>query len=196
MRNHKTTILIEFSCNFIWTYELNCTQMNSDSRYNKRKLKCQLLSNPERATSKEQKCRMQSQSCSFPTVCLTLDTITGKLTSLQWFAVSCCAGIAFSRFWAASYSVFFISPCSSLARTAYNQWNTVNAQRFCSPLACIAPLVYTEPSNVNRCSDKFKCVGGFVVQGVHKVLHTSKIFISQKPHKVETLHFRQWIILP
>jgi len=30
-----------------------------------------------------------------------------------------------------------------------------------------------------------------VVQGVHKVLHTLKIFISQKPHKVETLHFRQ-----
>ena len=29
-----------------------------------------------------------------------------------------------------------------------------------------------------------------VVQGVHKVLHTLKIFISQKPHKVETLHFR------
>jgi len=29
------------------------------------------------------------------------------------------------------------------------------------------------------------------VQGVHKVLHTLKIFISQKPHKVETLHFRQ-----
>ena len=36
----------------------------------------------------------------------------------------------------------------------------------------------------------------FDVQGVHKVLHTLKIFISQKPHKVETLHFRQWIILP
>jgi len=36
----------------------------------------------------------------------------------------------------------------------------------------------------------------FSVQGVHKVLHTLKIFISQKPHKVETLHFRQWIILP
>ena len=30
-----------------------------------------------------------------------------------------------------------------------------------------------------------------VIQGVHKVLHTLKIFISQKPHKVETLHFRQ-----
>jgi len=29
------------------------------------------------------------------------------------------------------------------------------------------------------------------LQGVHKVLHTLKIFISQKPHKVETLHFRQ-----
>ena len=29
------------------------------------------------------------------------------------------------------------------------------------------------------------------IQGVHKVLHTLKIFISQKPHKVETLHFRQ-----
>jgi len=27
------------------------------------------------------------------------------------------------------------------------------------------------------------------VQGVHKVLHTLKIFISQKPHKVETLNF-------
>ena len=26
------------------------------------------------------------------------------------------------------------------------------------------------------------------VQGVHKVLHTLKIFISQKPHMVETLH--------
>jgi len=25
----------------------------------------------------------------------------------------------------------------------------------------------------------------------NKVLHTLKIFISQKPHKVETLHFRQ-----
>ena len=34
------------------------------------------------------------------------------------------------------------------------------------------------------------------IQGVHKVLHTLKIFISQKPHKVETLHCRQWIILP
>jgi len=31
----------------------------------------------------------------------------------------------------------------------------------------------------------------FLIQGVHKVLHTLKIFISQKPHKVETLHFRQ-----
>jgi len=30
-----------------------------------------------------------------------------------------------------------------------------------------------------------------IIQGVHKVLHTLKIFISQKPHKVETLHFRQ-----
>jgi len=30
-----------------------------------------------------------------------------------------------------------------------------------------------------------------VIQGVHKVLHTLNIFISQKPHKVETLHFRQ-----
>ena len=29
------------------------------------------------------------------------------------------------------------------------------------------------------------------VQGVHKVLHTFKILISQKPHKVETLNFRQ-----
>jgi len=29
------------------------------------------------------------------------------------------------------------------------------------------------------------------LQGVHKVLHTLKFFISQKPHKVETLHFRQ-----
>ena len=34
------------------------------------------------------------------------------------------------------------------------------------------------------------------IQGVHKVLHTLKIFISLKPHMVETLHFRQWIILP
>ena len=31
----------------------------------------------------------------------------------------------------------------------------------------------------------------FDIQGVNKVLHTLKIFISQKPHKVETLHFRQ-----
>ena len=30
-----------------------------------------------------------------------------------------------------------------------------------------------------------------VVQGVHKVLHTFKILISQKPHMVETLDFRQ-----
>jgi len=29
------------------------------------------------------------------------------------------------------------------------------------------------------------------IQGVHKVLHTLKMLISQKPHKVETLHFRQ-----
>jgi len=29
------------------------------------------------------------------------------------------------------------------------------------------------------------------IQGVHEVLHTLKIFISQKPHKVETLHCRQ-----
>ena len=29
------------------------------------------------------------------------------------------------------------------------------------------------------------------VQGVHKVLHTFKILISQKPHMVETLDFRQ-----
>ena len=29
------------------------------------------------------------------------------------------------------------------------------------------------------------------VQGVHKVLHTFKILISQKPHKVETLNFRR-----
>ena len=31
----------------------------------------------------------------------------------------------------------------------------------------------------------------FVIQGVHKVLHTFKILISQKPHMVETLDFRQ-----
>jgi len=31
----------------------------------------------------------------------------------------------------------------------------------------------------------------YEIQGVHKVLHTLKIFISQKPHKVETLNFRQ-----
>ena len=29
------------------------------------------------------------------------------------------------------------------------------------------------------------------IQGVHKVLHTFKILISQKPHMVETLDFRQ-----
>ena len=29
------------------------------------------------------------------------------------------------------------------------------------------------------------------VQGVHKVLHTFKILISQKPHMVETLDFRR-----
>ena len=29
------------------------------------------------------------------------------------------------------------------------------------------------------------------VQGVHKVLHTFKILISQKPHMVETIDFRQ-----
>ena len=29
------------------------------------------------------------------------------------------------------------------------------------------------------------------VQGVHKVLHTFKILISQKPHMVEILDFRQ-----
>ena len=29
------------------------------------------------------------------------------------------------------------------------------------------------------------------LQGVHKVLHTFKILISQKPHMVETLDFRQ-----
>ena len=42
----------------------------------------------------------------------------------------------------------------------------------------------------------FRCHLCVQIQGVHKVLHTLKIFISQKPHKVETLHFRQWIILP
>ena len=30
-----------------------------------------------------------------------------------------------------------------------------------------------------------------IIQGVHKVLHTFKILISQKPHLVETLDFRQ-----
>ena len=30
-----------------------------------------------------------------------------------------------------------------------------------------------------------------VIQGVHKVLQTFKILISQKPHKVETVNFRQ-----
>ena len=30
-----------------------------------------------------------------------------------------------------------------------------------------------------------------IIQGVHKVLHTFKILISQKPHMVETLDFRQ-----
>ena len=30
-----------------------------------------------------------------------------------------------------------------------------------------------------------------ILQSVHKVLHTFKILISQKPHKVETLNFRQ-----
>jgi len=35
------------------------------------------------------------------------------------------------------------------------------------------------------------CENSYNIQGVHKVLHTLKIFISQKPHKVETLHFRQ-----
>ena len=29
------------------------------------------------------------------------------------------------------------------------------------------------------------------IQGVHKFLHTFKILISQKPHIVETLDFRQ-----
>ena len=29
------------------------------------------------------------------------------------------------------------------------------------------------------------------IQGVHKVLHTFKILMSQKPDKVETLNFRQ-----
>ena len=29
----------------------------------------------------------------------------------------------------------------------------------------------------------------FKIQGVHKVLQTFKILISQKPHKVETLNF-------
>ena len=32
------------------------------------------------------------------------------------------------------------------------------------------------------------------IQGVHKVLHTFKILISQKPLKVETLNFRQRIM--
>ena len=29
------------------------------------------------------------------------------------------------------------------------------------------------------------------IQGVHNVLHTFKILISQKPHKAETLNFGQ-----
>ena len=39
---------------------------------------------------------------------------------------------------------------------------------------------------------KLPCSGlllSIEVQGVHKVLHTLNMFISQKPHKVETLHY-------
>ena len=38
--------------------------------------------------------------------------------------------------------------------------------------------------------------GANINQGVHKVLNTFKIFISQKPYKVETLNFRRCIISP
>jgi len=47
---------------------------------------------------------------------------------------------------------------------------------------------------LNKSKSNLKCTLPALahkVQGVHKVLHTLKIFISQKPHKVETLHFRQ-----
>ena len=68
----------------------------------------------------------------------------------------------------------------------------------------ISPVVMHLLKNLDNHSDTmqsaiFKNLDGISLgelQGVHKVLHTLKIFISQKPHKVEILHFRQWIILP
>ena len=51
----------------------------------------------------------------------------------------------------------------------------------------ICPLKDLVKSNVSS----IKQIYLFKIQGVHKVLHTFKILISQKPHKVETLNFRQ-----
>ena len=38
--------------------------------------------------------------------------------------------------------------------------------------------------------------GAHIDQGVHKVLNTFKIFLSQKPHKEETFNFRRCMLSP
>ena len=68
---------------------------------------------------------------------------------------------------------------------------------------CFPPTTYILPSRAHAACHKrpklaiattvhfFEVDYIHYVQGVHKVLHTFKILISQKPHMVETLDFRQ-----